>query len=66
MPAALNVTNDPEQKAPGGVALIERLTDKLGLTDSRISFEVAGLPVGQIALEIRLQAITSLFTGIYE
>jgi hypothetical protein len=27
-------------------------------------FEVAGLPVGQVALEVRVQVIWSLFVGV--
>ena len=46
-------------------AAIDTLTGKFGLTVMVIAFEVAGLPVPQVSLEIKTQVITSLFAGTY-
>lgn len=45
-------------------ALMVILTGRLGLTVMQIVFEFAGFPVGQLMLEVRMQAIQSPFTGI--
>ena len=61
---AVNVTEVPAQT--GLVeATIVTLTGRLGFTVMVIVFEVAGLPVGQVASEVRTQVITSPLTGVY-
>ena len=45
--------------------VIETLTGRFGFTIMVIVLEVAGLPVGQVASEVRTQVITSPFTGAY-
>ena len=52
---AVNVTLVPGQIAPAGTAAILTLTGKFGFTVMLMALEVAGLPVGQVALEVRLQ-----------
>ena len=42
---------------------IETLTGKLGLTVIVTVFEVAGLPVAQVALEVNRQVMASEFNG---
>ena len=45
-------------------AAIETLTGSSGFTVMVTVFEVAGLPVGQVALEVSTQVMASLFTGL--
>ncbi len=59
---AVNVTDVPEHTGFAEAA-IETLTDRFGFTVMVTVFDVAGFPVGQVALEVRLQIITSLFVG---
>ena len=40
------------------------LTGSKGFTVMVTIFEVAGLPVGQVALEVKTQVIASLFDGV--
>jgi hypothetical protein len=47
-------------------AEIEMLTGSNGFTVMVTALDVAGFPVGQIALEISSQIIASLLTGIYK
>ena len=47
-------------------AAIDTLTGSKGLTVMVTVFEVAGLPVGQVALEVRTQVTRSLLTGTNE
>jgi hypothetical protein len=47
---------------PGGLAEIVTLTGKSELTAMITAFEVAGLPVGQVAFDVKTQAMTSPFT----
>jgi hypothetical protein len=59
----LKVTDVPAQTGfPDGV--IEMLTGKSGFTVMVTAFDVAGFPVGQIALDVSTQVTTSLLTGI--
>ena len=58
---AVNVTLVPEQIAPAGTAAILTLTGKFGFTVMVIAFEVAGLPVGQVAFEVSTHVTISLF-----
>lgn len=46
-------------------AVIVMLTGRMGLTVIVIVFEVAGLPVAQVASEVRMQVTTSPVTGMY-
>ena len=61
MGTAVNVTLVPEQIAPEGLADIETLTGNSGFTTMVMVFEVAGLPVGQVAFEVKTQIMTSPF-----
>ena len=45
---------------------IEMLTGKLGLTVIVTVFEVAGLPVAQVALDVNRQVMASEFNGTKE
>jgi hypothetical protein len=60
---AVNVTLVPEQIV---VAVADMLTLAVTLlfTVIVIAFEVAGLPLTQLALEVITQLITSLFTNV--
>ena len=44
-------------------ALIELLTGRIGFTVMVMELEVAGLPLGQVALEVIKQFIASLLAG---
>ena len=59
---AVKVTLVPSQT---GFAddVINKLTGRLLLTVIVIAFEVAGLPVAQVAFEVRMQVMISLFDG---
>jgi hypothetical protein len=59
---AVNVTEVPEQTGFAEAAM-EMLTGWFGLTVMVTELEVAGLPVAQVALEVKTQVTTSLFTG---
>jgi hypothetical protein len=52
---------------PAQTGLAEALTDTLtgssGLTVMATTFEVAGLPLAQVAFELSTQEIASLFNG---
>ena len=43
----------PVQTAPAGTAAMLTLTGKFGFTNIEIVLDVAGLPVGQVALEVK-------------
>jgi hypothetical protein len=45
-------------------AVIVILTGRFGLTVIVTVLLVAGLPLGQVTLEVRMQVITSPFTGV--
>ena len=60
---AVKVTEVPEQTGFADAAM-ETLTGRFGLTVIVIEFDVAGLPVAQVALEVNTQVITSPLTGI--
>jgi hypothetical protein len=47
-------------------AEIETLTGRFGLTVIITVFEIAGLPVAQVALEVNWQVIASEFAGTNE
>ena len=46
-------------------AAIDTLTGNCGFTVMVTVFEVAGLPVGQVALEVSTQVTASVFAGVY-
>jgi hypothetical protein len=58
----VKVTEVPEHTGLADAA-IETLTGKFGFTVMVTVFEVAGLLVGQVALEVSTQEIASLLTG---
>ena len=43
---------------------IETLTGRFGLTTIVIVLDTAGLPVAQVALEVRMQVTASAFVGL--
>jgi hypothetical protein len=57
---AVNVTDVPEQMVVADAAMLT-LTGRLGLTVMVMAFEVAGLPVAQVALEVSTQVTTLPF-----
>ena len=59
---AVKVTEVPAQTGLAEAA-IETLTGRLGLTVIFTGTEVAGLAVGQVALEVNMQVIASAFDG---
>ena len=63
MGVAVNVILVPAQIAPAGLAAIDTLTGKFGFTDIVIVFDVAGLPVAHVALEVNTQVIKSPFAS---
>jgi hypothetical protein len=60
---AVNVTEVPAQTGLAEAAT-DRLTGRLGFTVMVTVFEVAGLPVGQVAFEVRTQLIIFPLAGI--
>ena len=61
---AVKVTEVPEHTgfAP---ALTATLTGKFGFTVMVTVFDVAGLPVGHVAFDVRTHVTASLFKGVY-
>jgi hypothetical protein len=59
----VNVTEVPAQTGLAEAAT-DTLTGRLGFTVMVTVFEVAGLPVGQVALEVKTQMTRSLLAGI--
>ena len=62
---AVKVTEVPEHTGLADAA-IETLTGRFGFTVMVTVFEVAGLPVGQVALDVKTQETTSPLTGTNE
>ena len=60
---AVKVTEVPEQTGLAEAA-IATLTGKFGLTVMVTVLEVAGLPVAQVAFEVKMQVTASLFRGM--
>ena len=60
---AENVTEVPAQTVVAD-AEIETLTGRFGLTVIVTVFELAWLPVAQVALDVNWQVMASVFTGI--
>ena len=58
----MNVTLIPEQIVVA-VAEILTLAGRFGFTTIVIALDVAGLPVTQVALEVKTQVTTSLFAN---
>ena len=56
---AVNVTLVPEQIAPAGLAEIFTLAGRFGFTTIVTAGDVAGLPVAQSALDVRMQVTLS-------
>lgn len=61
---AENVSEVPEQTGFADAA-IKMLTGRFGLTVMVTVFDVAGLPVAQVALEVKTQVMVLLFAGVY-
>ena len=61
---AVNVTEVPSQTMPAGLALTTTLTGREDPTDITKVFEIAGLPVGQVTSEVRMQVTASASEGI--
>jgi len=61
---AVNVTGLPAQTGLVEGA-VDMLTGRIGFTVIVIGGELAGFPVGQMALEVIRQVITSPLTGVY-
>ena len=61
---AVKVTLVPAQMVLPGAAAIVTLTGKFGFTVMVIVFDVAGLPVAQVALEVSCTLIASPFTNV--
>ncbi len=59
---AVNVTLVPEQIVVALAAMLT-LTGRFGLTVIVILFDVAGLPVAQIALDVKTHVTISLFAS---
>lgn len=58
----MNVTLVPEQMVVDDAETLI-LTGRFGLTVMVTAFEVAGLLVAQVALDVKIQVTTSLFTN---
>jgi hypothetical protein len=58
---AVNVSDVPEHRGLAIAAEIETLTGKRGLTVIVIVLDVAGLPVAQVAFEVRTHVTRSPF-----
>jgi hypothetical protein len=63
---AVNVTEVPAQIAPEGIDAILTLTGRFGLTVITIAFDVAGLPVAQVAVEVISTVITLPFSRVVD
>ena len=61
---AVNVTFVPAQMVVEGLAAIETLTGKAGFTVIVNVFDVAGLPVAQVAFEVNTQVTVFPFVNI--
>jgi hypothetical protein len=62
---AENVTGVPAHTIVAE-AVIDMLTGSNGFTVKVTILDIAGFPVGQIALEVSSQVIASLLTGTYK
>jgi hypothetical protein len=62
----VKVTDVPAQTGPDGTAAMITLAGSNGLTIIVIAFEVAGLPVTQVALEVITTVITLPLASVEE
>ena len=62
---AIQVTGNPEQTGFGDAVMLTE-TGRSGLTVMLIVFDVAGLPVGQVAVEFKMHETRSPFTDMYD
>lgn len=62
--AAVKVTGVPAHMAPTGLAEMPTLAGRLGLTVMVTAFDVAGLPITQLALEVKTQVTRSLLANV--
>ena len=61
---AVKVTDVPAHMAPAGMAEMLTLAGRLGLTVMVTAFDVAGLPITQLALEVNTQVTMSLLANV--
>ena len=60
----MKVTLVPAQMVPAGLAEMLLLTGLIGFTVMVMALEVAGLPVGQVMLELSTQVTTEPFVRV--
>jgi hypothetical protein len=63
---AVKVTEVPEQIAPEGTAAMLTLAGRFGLTVIVIVFDVAGLPVAQVAFDVITTVIASVLASVVD
>jgi hypothetical protein len=63
---AVKVTEVPAQIAPEGTAAILTLAGRFGLTVIVIVFDVAGLPVAQVAFDVITTVIASVLASVVD
>jgi len=63
---AVKVTLVPEQMVVPGFAAMVTLTGRFGFTVMVMEFEVAGLPVAQVALEVSWQVTISPVASVVD
>ena len=61
---AVSRTFDPAQIVPDGFAVRLTLEGRFGLTVMETVLEVAGLPVAQVAFEVKTQVTKSALAGV--
>ena len=61
---AVNVTLVPAQMVVAGLAAMLTLTGKFGFTVMVIVFDVAGLPVAQVAFDVNTQVTVFPFVNV--
>jgi hypothetical protein len=63
---AVKVTDVPAQTAPEGTAAMLTLAGRIGLTTIVIVFDVAGLPVAQVKVEVITTVIASALASVVD
>jgi hypothetical protein len=63
---AVKVTEVPAQIAPEGTAAMLTLAGRFALTIMVMVFDVAGLPVGQVAFDVITTVIASLLASVVD
>jgi hypothetical protein len=63
---AVKVTEVPAQIAPEGTAAMLTLAGRFGLTVIVIVFDVAGLPVAQVAFDVITTVIASVLASVVD